>query len=163
MDDAIRHRGDAYVGGMFITPLEINTELLNSKGCSKLTFNIRLFQLIFGLVIMLLTYKLGLYVLLWSYVISQLLSYLISAYYTGKYINYGLIKQMIDMLPFIVTSIVCSLFTLVILQFIDALSIQIQLIISFFAFAASYVMIVFVLQFEERKLFGIIIKNAIKR
>ena len=70
---------------------------------------------------------------------------------------------MIDMLPFIVTSIVCSLFTLVILQFIDALSIQIQLIITFFAFAASYVMIVFVLQFEERKLFGIIIKNAIKR
>ena len=161
--DAVPYFQILCVGGMFITPLEINTELLNSKGCSKLTFNIRLFQLIFGLVIMLLTYQLGLYVLLWSYVISQLLSYLISAYYTGKYINYGLIKQMIDMLPFIVTSIVCSLFTLVILQFIDALSIQIQLIISFFAFAASYVMIVFVLQFEERKLFGIIIKNAIKR
>ena len=151
------------VGGMFITPLEINTELLNSKGCSKLTFNIRLLQLLFGLVIMLLTYRLGLNVLLWTYVLSQLVSYLISAYFTGKYVDYGMIKQILDMLPFIAASMACSFLTFVILQITDALGILIQLIASVLAFVVSYFMIVFILQFEERKLFGLLIKNTIIR
>ena len=161
--DAVPYFQILCVGGLFITPLEINTELLNSKGCSKITFNIRLFQLIFGLVIMLLTYRLGLNVLLWTYVLSQLVSYLISAFFTGKYVDYGMIRQISDMLPFIATSMACSLLSFVILQITDALGILIQLIASVLVFAVSYFMIVFVLQFEERKLLGLLIKNTNNR
>lgn len=92
------------IGALVTSPLELNSEIINSIGKSKMSFNIRMFQRTIGTILMLFGVSFGMKGLLIAYVIGQLLSFFLSSLFTGKYVGYGILKQGIDILPSIIIS-----------------------------------------------------------
>lgn len=84
----------------------INLNLLQVKGRSDLFLRLELIKKIIGLVIIVFTLSHGLIVFCCGNILTSLICLVINTYYTGKMINVGFIKQMGDLLPILLLSIV---------------------------------------------------------
>lgn len=97
----------------------INLNLLQVKGRSDLFLRLEIIKKIIGVSILIITLPYGLVVMCYAQIISSILCLGINTYYTGKLINVGFARQMLDLLPtlllslamFAVTFFICNLFT----------------------------------------------------
>lgn len=84
----------------------INLNLLQVKGRSDLFLRLEIIKKILGIAILCGTAPFGLYFMCWGLVLSSLIALIINTHYTGKLINLGIIKQMWDLLPILLLSLV---------------------------------------------------------
>lgn len=77
----------------------INLNLLMVKGRSDLFFRLEIIKKITGISILLITLPMGLVPFCYGGIFSSMVALIINAYYTGKLIHIGYIKQMKDLLP----------------------------------------------------------------
>lgn len=94
------------LAGMWFPVHAINLNLLQVKGRSDLFMNLEIWKKIIGVGILAATIPLGLYWLCWGSVLSSLISLVINTHYTGKLINLGFFKQMKDLIPILLLSLV---------------------------------------------------------
>jgi O-antigen/teichoic acid export membrane protein len=91
------------------TPLSaLNMNILNVKGRSDLFLFIDLIKLPLTIVALIITYKHGILALVIGQSITIFLSYIINTYYSEKLIGYGLLKQIKDMFPRILATMIMS-------------------------------------------------------
>lgn len=87
----------------------LNLNLLLIKGRSDLFLRLEIIKDSIGVCIMLITLPMGIIPFLWGRVLSSIICLYINTYYTGKIIGVGFFRQMGDVLPsFILTMIIAT-------------------------------------------------------
>ena len=87
----------------------INLNLLQVKGRSDLFLRLEIIKKIVGVCIMCITIPLGITAMCVGMVASSLISLFINTYYTGKLINIGYLKQMKDVFPILIVSLIMGI------------------------------------------------------
>lgn len=84
----------------------INMNLLMVKGRSDLFFRLEVIKKIYGLVMLCCTLPFGLVVFCYGGIVSSIFSLIVNTYYTGKLIKVGFVKQMKDLIPVFINSLI---------------------------------------------------------
>lgn len=127
----------------------INLNLLKVKGRSDLFLKIEIIKKIIGICILCISVPLGIVAMCYFNILSSMIALFINTYYTGKLINVGYLKQMRDIAPTLILSMVMWGVVLFIIQFIP--NIYIQLIVGIIVGAAVYIASSYFFKFPELK------------
>lgn len=95
----------------------INLNLLQVKGRSDLFLRLEIIKKIVGVCIMCITIPLGITAMCIGMVASSLISLFINTYYTGKLINIGYLKQMKDVFPILIVSLIMGIVVYITIPF----------------------------------------------
>ncbi|WP_035673117.1 lipopolysaccharide biosynthesis protein [Flavobacterium sp. 83] len=82
-----------------------NINILNAKGKSDYILKIEVLNKIFLVALILIFYKYGIYVLVWTKLVSTIFSYLLNSYFCGKEINTSLLDQITSIIPVLSLSV----------------------------------------------------------
>ena len=125
----------------------INLNLLQVKGRSDLFLRLEIVKKVVGVTILCITLPMGLLFFCYGQIVSSIISLIINTYYTGKLINCGFIRQMKDLAPTLMLSIVLFVINLTIVNFIPNMIIQLVLGISLSAII--YISVAYLFRFSE--------------
>lgn len=117
----------------------INLNLLQVKGRSDLFLRLEIVKKIIGFIILAFTLPLGILYFCYGSVFCSLLEIFVNTYYTGKILNLGFMKQMRDIFPSILLSLIVFVALLVVVSFLHSLWLQISLgvILSFIIYISG--------------------------
>lgn len=127
----------------------INLNLLQVKGRSDLFLRLEIIKKVMGLGILCVTLPMGLVVFCCGNIVFSMISLVINTYYTGKLINVGYWKQMKDLLPIFVLSLLMWGCVLTVNYFLP--NMLIQLFVGGCVGAIIYLGGAYLLKFEELK------------
>jgi len=82
---------------------------MNARGKSKITFGIEIIKKSLIILSVLCCFRFGVIGLLWGYVLSCFISYLISTYYIKKDIHLSITNQIRDLLPNMAVGIILAI------------------------------------------------------
>lgn len=102
----------------------INLNLLQVKGRSDLFLRLEVIKKIIGIAILCVTIPMGLTVMCFGQIISSIVALIINTYYTGKLIDVGFFKQMKDLLPTTLLSLVMFTIVFTVVHLIDDIYLQ---------------------------------------
>ena len=128
----------------------LNLTVLTAKGLAKLFLRLEIIKKTLMLGILAGTFRYGIYAMVLGQVGASLIALLINSYYTKKYLDYGLLAQVVDLFPYICITTVSSLGTCLILQQCT-LSLFITLALSGVLFAVIYLALALVLRLEAMR------------
>ena len=96
--------------GAALHPLQvINLNVLSAQGHSKLFFRLEIVKLLLGLALLGGGVFFGMIGIAWSQVVMCVLGFGINAYYTKRYLDYGVVAQSRDVFPVIATATAMAL------------------------------------------------------
>lgn len=127
----------------------LNLNLLMVKGRSDLFLKLEIIKKILGICILCISVPLGIVAMCYFGILSSIISLIINTYYTGKLINVGFFKQMRDIAPTLLLSMVMWVIVLSVIHFIP--NIYFQLIIGIIVGAAIYLAGSYLLKYPELK------------
>ncbi len=127
----------------------LNLNLLMVKGRSDLFLRLEIIKKIMGICILCISLPLGIVAMCYFNILSSLISLFINTYYTGKLINVGFLKQMRDIAPTLVLSIVMWTIVLCVIRLIP--NIYIQLLTGIIVGAAIYLAGSYIFKIPELK------------
>jgi O-antigen/teichoic acid export membrane protein len=99
----------------------INMNILNAVGRSDLFLKVDLSKFPIILLSLIITIPLGVKAMVIGHVVTSGLSFFINAYMPGKLYGYGGLKQLKDMIPVIISTLVMAVTVFIALYFIDNL------------------------------------------
>lgn len=94
---------------MWIPVDSLNVNLLQVLGRTDLFLRIEIIKKVVGIAVIAATVPFGLNIICWGQVAYQLIVIIIDTYYTGKFIRYGFIRQLIEFLPTICYCLIMAL------------------------------------------------------
>lgn len=139
----------------------LNLNLLKVKGRSDLFLNLEIIKKIIGVCILCISVPMGIVAVCYFRIFSSMLGLFINTYYTGKLINVGYLKQMRDIAPTLLLSMVMWGIVLYIIQFIP--NIYIQLIVGIIVGSTIYLVGSYLFKFPELKEVLVMYKELKKR
>ncbi|MEL7270203.1 MAG: lipopolysaccharide biosynthesis protein [Bacteroidota bacterium] len=125
----------------------INLNYLNAKGRSDLFLKLEMIKNVLTVIAILITYKFGLAAMTIGYISVSCISFFINSYYTGKYINYGALKQLMDLSPYALAacfSVVPSFFICFLIP-----TMPVQLVLGVLLCIIFYMGIAYAMRFQE--------------
>lgn len=93
------------IGGIFWPLHVINLDVLKSQGHSRLFFNLEIIKVGIGVLSLSIGAMFGVIGVAWSAVFLSGLSFFINAHYTKKFLNYGAVDQILDVIPVFIVSL----------------------------------------------------------
>lgn len=96
------------LAGMLYTLQTTNLNILKVKGRSDLYLKLEFVKKIIGVAFIVVGLFWGIYGLIVSLVVSAYVSYLINSYYSGKLISYPVAEQLLDLAPYLLSSLVMA-------------------------------------------------------
>lgn len=127
----------------------LNLNLLQVKGRSDLFLKLEIIKKIIGICILCVSVPMGIVAMCYFNILSSIISLIINTYYTGKLINVGFLKQMRDVAPTLLLSIVMWVIVLSVIHFIP--NIYIQLVVGIIVGATIYLAGSYIFKFPELK------------
>jgi len=125
-----------------LLPLQaLNLNALNAQGRSDLFLRIILINKALILIMVAITFRYGIIVMIYGQIVTALISYYLSSYYSGKLLNYSFFEQVKDMIPSIGISALVGIFVFSVSYFslnnqLELLMIQIAIgVITFVVFS----------------------------
>jgi O-antigen/teichoic acid export membrane protein len=128
----------------------INLNLLQVKGRSDLFLKLEIWKKILGVCVLSISVPMGIVAMCIGSVFTSLLSLVINTYYTGKLINVGYFKQMRDLAPTLILSLVMGAAVYLTISFFDLPNV-LKLIIGVIEGAAIYIGGAKIFRFSEFK------------
>lgn len=125
----------------------LNLNLLKVKGRSDLFLNLEIIKKIIGISILCISVPMGIVAVCYFRIFSSMLALFINTYYTGKLINVGYLKQMRDIAPTLLLSMVMWVAILFAIHFIP--NIYIQLLVGILIGATIYISGAYLFKFPE--------------
>jgi O-antigen/teichoic acid export membrane protein len=116
----------------------INLNLLQVKGRSDLFLKLEIWKKILGVIMLAISVPMGIIAMCVGSVISSLICLVINTYYTGKLINVGYFKQMRDLAPTLILSLIMGAAVYLTITYIDVPNI-VKLVIGVVEGVAIYV------------------------
>lgn len=86
----------------------VNLNALKALGKSNLFFKIEIIKKLIGFSALICASFFGIIAMAWSQVITGIIGFIINSYYSGKLLNYGVIKQVRDFISFLVAGVVIA-------------------------------------------------------
>jgi len=127
----------------------LNLNLLQVKGRSDLFLKLEIIKKIMGICILCISIPLGIIAMCYFRILSSIIALFINTYYAGKLINVGFLKQMHDIAPTLILSMVMWVTVLFAIHFIP--NIYIQLPIGILIGATIYLAGSYFFKFPELK------------
>lgn len=87
----------------------MNLNVLKAQGRSDLFFRLEIFKKVLTILNIAITYRWGIIALIWGQVVTSFLAYYINSYFTGKFINYGILEQIKDIFPYVLQTFFMAL------------------------------------------------------
>lgn len=125
----------------------INLNLLQVKGRSDYFLKLEVMKKILGVAILCVTIPLGLKAMCYGRVFSSVVCLGINTYYTNKIIGYGFIKQMRDLLPILIHTLVMGTIVFVVVCCLPSL--WLQLIVGTLVGVIYYIVGAYLMKFDE--------------
>ncbi|MEW7277940.1 lipopolysaccharide biosynthesis protein [Aquimarina sp. 2201CG1-2-11] len=107
------------VGAIFFPLNAINNNFLNAKGRSDLFLKLEIINTLLTLLTIAITYQFGMTVIATGYVLVSGVGFFTYTYYPSKFIGYSGIKQLLDMLPYVLVSAGVTILSYIALSFIE--------------------------------------------
>jgi O-antigen/teichoic acid export membrane protein len=143
-----------------VTPISvINMNILNALGRSDLFLKVDLIKFPIIVLTLVVTIPLGVKAIIIGHVITSLISFFINAYLPGKLLGYGGVKQFLDIVPYILSTIIMA--PCVYLSIMIFHSLILKLIIGCIVGVSSYWLIANVLKIEELKEVNLLIGKVL--
>ena len=121
-----------------LTPLSaINMNALNAIGRSDLFLRVDLSKIPIDIFFLVITIPLGIKAIVIGNLISTIICFFINAYYPGKILNYGPIKQLKDFIKVFISIGIMSIFVILIRAHID--NVFLQLLLGFIVGLTIYI------------------------
>lgn len=117
------------LAGIFYPINVINLQALTSQGHSKLKFNLEIVKNSLRVLNILIMINFGLIYIIIGEVINSMLAQIINAYYSRKFFDYGLIKQLKDMYKIILSGVIAGIVGFYISHLLDAYILQITILL----------------------------------
>ena len=117
----------------------LNLNILYVKGRSDLVFKLEILKKSIAVLIMVVTIPYGLVVMCWGLVAYSLVAFYLNAYYTKKLLSLSFFKQLEDITPYFIASLIMGGCVLLFLHIVD--NVYIQLIVGFFIGITTYFLI----------------------
>ena len=92
------------LAGIFWPLHVIHLSVLRAQGHSKIFFWMDVIKKIVGVSILLYAATIGLEAIAWSMVIIAIISYFINSRYTKVFLNYSIVQQAVDLIPYVLLS-----------------------------------------------------------
>ena len=127
----------------------LNLNLLQVKGRSDLFLRLEIIKKIMGVCILCISVPLGIIAMCYFRILSSMIALFINTYYTGKLVNVGFFKQMLDITPTLLLSLVMWGGVLFTIQFLP--SKYIQLPVGIIIGAIIYLAGSYIFKFPELK------------
>ena len=127
----------------------LNLNLLKVKGRSDLFLKLEIIKKIIGICILCISIPLGIVAMCYFNILTSIICLILNTYYTGKLINVGFLKQMRDIAPTIILSMVMFVSVLFTIQFIP--NKYLQLIVGILIGCSIYLAGSYLLKFPELK------------
>lgn len=127
----------------------LNLNLLKVKGRSDLFLKLEIIKKILGICILCISVPLGIVAMCYFNILNSLIALFVNTYYTGKLINVGYFKQMRDIAPTLLLSIIMWGTVLLVIRYIP--NIYIQLLVGIIVGAAIYLAGSYIFKFQELK------------
>ena len=125
----------------------INLNLLMVKGHSDYFLKLELMKKMLGVAVLCVTIPLGLVAMCYGRIFSSVVSLALNTYYTKKLINYGFWKQMRDLFPILLQSLIMGVLAYLVVQYIH--SSVYQLVVGILTGAIYYIVSSYLLKFKE--------------
>ncbi|HSV87891.1 MAG TPA: lipopolysaccharide biosynthesis protein [Bacteroidales bacterium] len=106
------------LAGLFFPMHQYNLNICNVKGRSDMVLKISLIQILLTIVGVLVAVRLGVFGLLWSIVIINFVTAILSGFLSGRLINYTLIEQFKDIAPAIIIGCLAGAFVFLVDSFL---------------------------------------------
>ncbi len=139
----------------------LNLNLLMVKGRSDLFLKLEIIKKIMGICILCISVPLGIVAMCYFGILSSIISLIINTYYTGKLINVGFFKQMRDIAPTLILSMVMWVAVLFTIQYLP--NIYIQLPVGILIGALIYLAGSYLLKFPKLNEVLVMYKDIKKR
>jgi teichuronic acid exporter len=138
----------------------INMTILNAIGRSDLFLKVDLSKMPLIAIAIVVTIPLGIKAMVIGQVVTSGISFFINAYLPGKMFGYGAIKQIIDMIPVIISTIIMSIMVLLITSIID--NQYLKLLIGGITGIVSYLIVCRLFKLDELKEFTALVMQIRK-
>lgn len=135
------------ISGLIYTINTLNTNVIKALGKGKIYFLIQIIKRIIGIAMIFIGMTFGIYGLLWAAAGVSYISFIINALVNKKLINYGIISQLRDILPCLLTALVAGAITYA-LKSLLPLHIYIVMLIQIFVYAIVYILLAKLLKIE---------------
>lgn len=139
----------------------LNLNLLKVKGRTDLTLRISIVQKVLAIIALIIALPYGILAMCYAGIITSFLMLFMNTYYTGKFINVGFIRQMRDILPSFILSMIMMAIVFLIQSVIP--NIYLNLIVSIIIGIAFYYGFSVLFKFEELEDAKTIIHDMIQR
>jgi teichuronic acid exporter len=96
------------VNGILYPIHSYNLQILNVKGRSDLFLKLEIVKKILVVIVILISFRFGIFGLLYGSVITSVLGFFINTHYSGRYLNYTAWEQTKDLVPFILLALVAG-------------------------------------------------------
>lgn len=96
------------LGGIFWPLHVLNLDILTAQGHSNLFFRLEVIKKVVGIFILGTACFFGISAIAWSTVVFGVIAFGINAHYSGLFLNYGTVPQMLDLLPYLAASLIMA-------------------------------------------------------
>ena len=115
----------------------VNLNILKVKGRSDLFLLLEVVKKSINVLMLLATYQYGVYAIIYGQIATSAISYVPNSYYSKKLLNYGVLQQLRDFMPILITSVVSAVFAKLVIDFtefqpvVDVALITVLMVLSF--------------------------------
>lgn len=134
--------------GMWYPVHAINLNLLQVKGRSDLFLRLEIIKKILGVIVLCITVPMGLIPMCWGMLVTSILALLINTHFTDKLIRFGFLKQMKDLCPALILSLVMGVIVYTTMHYLSVSPI-VDLLIGFAEAIVIYVGVSILFRFKE--------------
>lgn len=127
------------IAGMLYPVHAINLNILNVKGRSDLFLKLEIIKKVFITIAILITFSFGVKVMVIGQIFTSLISFFVNTHYSSKMINYGAWKQIKDMLPIIIITLLMAIgvYMAMLIVGCDALKLLIGIVVGIIIYFVS--------------------------
>lgn len=138
----------------------LNLNILNATGRSDLFLKVDLSKLPITILALVITLPMGVEAMVIGQVVCGVLYYAVNTYMPGRLYGYGFIKQVKDLIPFMVGSIFLYAVSYVSVSYFE--SVYLQLLIGAFLGMISYLGVCYLMRVKELSEVGRVLQNMMK-
>ncbi len=135
------------IAGMLFPLHTVNLNMLKVKGRSDLFLYLDIVKNILIISVLLITVQFSVEIMVLGQVVLSFLGYFLNAYYSGRLINYTIKEQLLDIYPYLATTIIVGLVVMII-GYLNLIAVY-QLITQIILFGILYLSISKLVKFES--------------
>lgn len=139
----------------------LNLNILKAKGHSDLFFRLEIIKKIIIIILLIASVPFGIMAICISSIVSAVLSMCINSYYTGKLLRFGIIRQMREMLPSILYSLVMGGIVYISILFLS--SMWVKLLVGTLVGMSSYILVSVVTKSQDFNYLLALVREKIRR